>query len=137
MADEVYQESVIVFNEKERDRVFLVRSLDEQYAVALRVIAERYNDGHWYSKVAECEGELHKVELLLEQLKGVESSDNRLEQLRTSLHSSVDSLNKHLVFLKDLVKAVTEKNGAKAWQLLEFRKDRPYERVALLPLEVL
>lgn len=136
MSKRVYRESVIVFNEQEDDRVFLVKSLEEQHLVALRVLAQRFNEGDWYGNIAECEEDLSGVELLLRQLADISSADSRLTRLRESLFSSVENLNKHIQFIKDVVCAVNDRNGEKAWQLLLLRKDCEYERVALLPLEV-
>ena len=117
---------LLVFGEKYGDNYFLLRQVEELFAVALKVLSERFSQG-WY-----CEPKFNNKDfkLLSDDIIKSLSVKMRDEYLNDKERHERDirefnEMKKQYSLIK---KAIKDKDGELALELLSERKDYEYER---------
>lgn len=121
--------SVLIFEEKHGNRYFHVSNDKELQAASLQVLTDRHKAGCWYPKPEESDvkpSELDKLPASLQ--KAVNESWSEYS------HAMRD-YNQEVVEYKTIDRAVRDKDGEAAWNILNARKDAEYEGLQLEPYE--
>ncbi len=119
--------SVLVFREKHGSRYFHIPNAKALYAAALQVLTMRYREECWYLKPEPSDkpktpdvpaAEIEKLPVSLQSAARTLWQEYN-ERLRSYLEDERD--------YKAITKAVREKDGKAAWDILNARKNAEYE----------
>ena len=121
----VEKPSVLIFKEKHGSRYFSVTNDKELFAVALKVLTERFKDGYWYY----APGFTHtKPDFTEEQIKAMPLSLR--EEAWKKFNAYKTAVRQYELERSDydaIVKAVNTKDGKAAWDCLRNHNDGQYE----------
>ncbi len=119
--------SVLVFKEKHDNRYFYVTSDEALFAAALHVLAGRHADGYWYTKPA-AEREPAPPDVTREQIDSLpESLRAKARENLRDYRIALQEYTRAVEVYDSIVKAIEEKNGRKAWEILSARGAHEYE----------
>lgn len=131
----VNQPMLLVFNEKHGDRYFNVPNDEALFAAALKIVTERFEQGYWYVEPEENEKPAapdftkEQIATLPESMR--EAAQKKLREYERSLHDYNELVDGYA----RIKKAVDEKDGRVAWEVIRDRCDAEYEGYALKPFE--
>ena len=132
------KQRIIVFDEKHGDRYFDASTAAKLQAVALKILTERLKSGYWYFKPEPFKEDPEKeIEKLTKDSEQITDSflRNAAEERIGRLHKGLDAYKRDTRMWEEIQKAVKEKDGNLAYQLLNSRRNYEYEGFDLEYLE--
>lgn len=121
---------LLVFKEKHGSYHFLIRSIPELFEISLKILTERFEEG-WYNV-----GVIPTLDELFQKAVGVgvEAFDALPQGIKDNLKSKAEMARKDYAyyteeaqFLESVEKAVNDRDGKAAFQLINDRRDYEYE----------
>jgi len=124
----ISEPSVLVFEEKNGKRHFYIENDEALFATALKVLRERNKDGYWWYKPKAPEA----LDITEEQIPNLPKSlqDKATEALK-EYKEALRAFERDDREYQAIQKAIREKNGQMAWQLLYARRKAEYEAVEI------
>lgn len=126
--------SLLVLNEKHGDRYFHVEDDAALFRAALTVVLQRYKEGYWYANPMDCD-QPKNPGMTMEQAKTLPDGP-----IRVAAVAAVNQYRQACREVDDLTdtwniiqKAVNDRDGRLAWQVLRDYSDGEYQRVSIEP----
>ncbi len=135
MTKQLDKDTLLVFREKHGNRYFLVPTIKELYAAALKVITERFEE-EWFYEPDPIEitpsDDLTKADL--ERIAKYSYGEEFVKAYKSYTEQKAE-YDRDLAEYRRLEQAVKDEDGRMAWAILQERKDWEYENYSLESLE--
>lgn len=126
---------IVMFDEKHSQRHFIYNNRAEFYAIMLFVLIERFESGDWYF-----EGDMpEEMEMSLDEIEKIKdqaTKDFALEKYHNYQRELKDYQKENQQYL-NIEKAVQEKNGQIAYNIMASRRNYEYENFETIEPESL
>lgn len=136
--DEDYP-TIIIFEEKHGSRYFIAHNNKEVGQIALKVIADRLEEGYWYDDDEDCriarQEEWNAYRTATEKLTPKEIKDLGIKKPEykepPSLNNIAKDFYRQIEWQAETLakKIVADKDGEAAYKFLYYRSDGEYERM--------
>jgi len=133
----IKQPMLLVFKEKHGERYFYIPDDKALFAVALKIVSERFEEGYWYPEPG-VEDKPAAPDYTKEQIATLpESMQKTATATLAAYERSLREYNGLVDEFKRIEKAVEEKDGQAAWQIIRERQRAEYEGYDLEHFETL
>ena len=129
----VEEPMLLIFNEKHGNRYFEIANDEALFKAALKIVTERLKAGYWYEKPRACPKALDYT--LAEIVSMPKSLQPQAEKALRVYEGELAAHNDEVEEYTKIERAVAEKNGRIAYEILRSREDAEYEGFELKRLE--
>lgn len=128
---------LLVFKEKHGTSYYHADNEAQLFAIALTVVRDRYEQGYWYGSEKDIEATRVEQSVRMAKLNGLrdelakqthETVVRALKRDRDELEREINDNVEAIRFFDMAKRAVDERNGGLAWELLQDRSQYEYER---------
>ena len=125
---------ILMFEEKNEDRYFLYNTVEERNAIAFYIISERYkndflcleNKKEIIKNIEMCKKQIENLQIDLKNVNN-ELSKMSLESLLKEAIKNLEYRERDLFDINTIESMIENKDHAKAWRILNLRRDYEYE----------
>jgi len=125
---------LLVVTEKHGEEYYLINDIDGLLRAALAIVLRRSEEGYWYHKPEKSKLKEEVAEDVLVKLPS-DLYAKAMEAKQYNIKIEKD-FQRDMVAWEMIQKAVNEKDGVSAFQVIDDRKDYEYERWALENIKV-